>query len=73
MTKTNLRPGDKVYCILNHSIKGTVTSKNNHHGMLLYHVKVDDEKSFKKRTGMASINTAFQHWQLAKIYKKVKI
>ena len=63
------RKGDRVYCVLNKSIKGEVISRNNYHGKWLYHIRPDNEESFRKRTSLNSMNTPFLHWQLEKILK----
>lgn len=72
LTKDKLNVEDEVYCIFNHAIKGRITKKTNHHGMWLYHVKVDDEKNFRKFIGLKSDNAMFLHYQLRKFYKEVK-
>jgi len=62
-----LKEGDQVYCVLNASIAGEITAKNNYHGVYLYSLEVDDEKSFRKHFGLGSVNVVFLHWQLKKV------
>lgn len=59
-------PGDRVYCIFNSAIEGEITARDNYHGLYLYTVKVDDEKSFISHFGLASVNVKFLHYQLRK-------
>lgn len=64
-----LRLGDKIVCVLNKSIKGKVMSKNNCHGIWLFHIRPDNEELFRKRTGFNSLNTPFLNWQLERKLK----
>lgn len=59
-----LKEGDRVYCIINSAIEGEIIKKACYHGLYLYSLEVDDEKSFKKHFGLGSVNVVFLHWQL---------
>lgn len=68
LTEDKLKPGDKVYCVLNHAIKGVITATSNYHGQWNYYIEVDDKKAFRTWIGVPSTCAVFLHWQLAKIY-----
>lgn len=59
-------PGDRVYCIFNSSIEGEITKRACYHGLYLYAVKVDDEESFIKHFGLASVSVKWLPYQLRK-------
>ena len=61
-----LKEGDRVYCIINSAIEGEITKKGYYHGIYLYTLKVDDEKSFVRHFGLGSVNVVFLHWQLGR-------
>ena len=61
------KPGDRVYCIFNSSIEGEITQRDNHDGIYLYSLKVDDEESFIKHFALASVAVKFLHYQLRKV------
>lgn len=71
LTNDKFKVGDRVYCILNHSIVGVVKSFNNYHGMWQYKIQVDDRKGFHTWIGISCNNAVFLHWQL-KIKTEVK-
>lgn len=66
MDKECLFEQDEVYCILNHSVEGRITSKVNHHGMWLYTVEPKEKREFQKWIGVSWMNVKFLHWQLRK-------
>ena len=66
LTKDKLKPGDKAYCVLNHSIRGVISATSNYHGQWHYYLEVDDKKAFETWIGISSVNAVFLHWQLAK-------
>ena len=58
--------GERVYCVLNHAIKGEIRVASNYHGLWQYHLKVDDKKSFLRYMRASDNNVVFLHWQLRK-------
>ena len=71
LTEDKFKEGDRVYCVLNHSIVGEISKSDNYHGMWLYHIKVEEPKAFKVWIGISCHNAVFLHWQL-KIKTEVK-
>ncbi len=70
LTEDKFKVGERVYCVLNHSIRGTISAVSSDiKGQWNFYLEVDDKKGFKKWIGTTSRHAVFLHWQLRRICK----